>query len=195
MPRVATERRHQFKWCKYYVQCRRGWTMGGGGEAKYYLIQNLSWSHDKLISRELITWDWSSRSWSSENWSRESTPKRKYFNWWKFPDVQHEEWMVLVRWFSTHIVHNIHVGMRLHQYLDHLRVAMDGCQAKRCVAILYGEKYESNKYRIHYEVQASTWLHTEGHMQARGCVNPVGHSAPHHCVQRPAMQSLCRFQL
>jgi hypothetical protein len=121
--------------------------------------------------------------------------QKEYFNWWKFPDVRHEEWMVLVRWFSTHIVHNIHVGVRLHQYLDHLRVAIDGCQAKRCVAILCGEKYESNKYRIHYEVQASTWLHTEGHMQARGCVNPVGHSAPHHCVQRPAMQSLCRFQL
>jgi hypothetical protein len=84
-------------------------------------------------------------------------PRKEYFNWWTFPDVRHEEWMVLVRWFSTHIVHNIHVGMRLHQYLDHLRVAMDGCLVKSCVATLCGEKYESNKYtcRLHHEVQVS----------------------------------------
>jgi hypothetical protein len=34
---------------------------------------------------------------------------------------------ILVRWFSTHIVFNIHFGMRLHQYLDHFRVAIHGC--------------------------------------------------------------------
>jgi hypothetical protein len=47
--------------------------------------------------------------------------------------------MVLVRWFSTHIIFNIHVGMRLYQYLDHFRAAFLGCKVKSCLTILWGK--------------------------------------------------------
>jgi hypothetical protein len=50
--------------------------------------------------------------------------------------------MVLMRWFSTHFIFNIHIGVRLQQYLDHFRVAFVGCQVKSCVAILWGKVWK-----------------------------------------------------
>ena len=47
--------------------------------------------------------------------------------------------IVLLRRFSTHIVLNIQIGLRLNQYPDHFRVAILGCPMKRCVTILWGK--------------------------------------------------------
>jgi hypothetical protein len=40
---------------------------------------------------------------------------------------------------STHLVFNTDIGVRLHQYLDHFRVAIPGCHVKSCVASLWGK--------------------------------------------------------
>jgi hypothetical protein len=40
---------------------------------------------------------------------------------------------------STHVIFNTDVGMKLHQYLNHFRVAIAGCLVKSCVASLWGK--------------------------------------------------------